>query len=137
LVLGEKTLSGTYEYKNCPIHRLVKNGWFQSGDVIDGTGKNSIAVIDESGIVRDESFAADFGFAPGGIVGYANDGPHTNRSQFFVTLAGCSWMNNKFVGVGRVLQGFNVLRVLNGLPTSNQVPSRAVIISDCGLNPTK
>ena len=23
-------------YKNCPIHRIVKDGWFQCGDVVDG-----------------------------------------------------------------------------------------------------
>lgn len=87
--------------------------------------------------MQDESFTLDFGFPHGGIVGYANEGPHSNRSQFFITLGPCPWMNHKFVGVGRVLQGYEVLKRLNEIPTSNQVPTRLVKITECGLNPVK
>ena len=125
--------SGNYQYGNCPIHRIVKNGWIQTGDVVDGSGKNSVAVLEGSETVPDESFSVDFGTPFGGIVGFANEGAHTNRSQFFITIAGCSWMNNKFVGVGRILHGYSVLRALNKIETSNQVPTRIVKITDCGI----
>jgi hypothetical protein len=52
-------------------------------------------------------------------------------------LGACSWMNHKFVGVGRILQGFEVLKRLNDIQTSNQVPTRLVKITECGLNPVK
>lgn len=129
----------TYHYMDCPVHRIVKDGWIQSGDVVSGNGKSSISVLDENYStgegLGDESFSMDFGFARGGIVGYANNGTHTNRSQFFITLAPCAWMNNKFVGFGRVIQGFDTLRRLNAVQTSNQVPIQTVKIGHCGRAP--
>lgn len=120
-----------FKYQNTPVHRIVKNGWIQTGDFIDGSGKNSLAVVDPSGVFSDESYSVDFGFPRGGILGYANEGTHSNRSQFFVTLGPCAWMNNKFVGFARVVQGFHVLAKLNAIPCSNQVPSRTVKIGAC------
>lgn len=120
------------QYKNCPIHRLVKDGWMQCGDVMDGTGENSSAVLDPSGTVADESFSVDFGSPLGGILGLANNGAHTNGSQFFITLGPCEWMNSKFVGIGRVVQGFDVLRAVNKIPTQNQKPTRKIVVDTCG-----
>eukprot|EP00981_Chlorochromonas_danica_P006194 scaffold1307_cov166-Ochromonas_danica.AAC.16 len=119
------------KYENSLVHRIVKNGWLQTGDLIDGSGKNSRAVVNPSGAFSDESFAVDFGFPLGGILGYANEGPHCNGSQFFITLGPCAWMNKKFVGFGRVLQGFGVLRRINVLPTSNQCPLETLKVGLC------
>eukprot|EP00597_Dinobryon_sp_UTEXLB2267_P009098 CAMPEP_0170092058 /NCGR_PEP_ID=MMETSP0019_2-20121128/25500_1 /TAXON_ID=98059 /ORGANISM="Dinobryon sp., Strain UTEXLB2267" /LENGTH=248 /DNA_ID=CAMNT_0010312257 /DNA_START=14 /DNA_END=757 /DNA_ORIENTATION=+ len=76
-------------YLNCPIHRMVKNGWFQCGDVVDGSGKYSCAATTKT--IQDESFSIDFGLSVGGVVGYSNSGPHSSGSQFFVTLGPCEW----------------------------------------------
>lgn len=122
-------------YENTRVHRIVKDGWIQCGDIVDSTGANSAAVLDLSGTVPDESFAVDFGFPPGGIVGYANSGSHTNGSQFFITMGPCEWMNSKFVGFGRVIQGFDVLRAINLVPTSNQCPQKNILIEHCGVAP--
>lgn len=130
------------KYQNTPVNRIVKNGWVQTGDVIDGTGRNSLSILDELGRFGDESFSVDFSFPRGGVFGYANEGAHSNRSQFFITLGPCAWMNNKFVGFARVVQGFAVLRKLNAQPTSNQVPVKTVKIGVCApptelMAPTK
>jgi cyclophilin family peptidyl-prolyl cis-trans isomerase len=85
--------------------------------------------------VPDECFTIDFSSWRGGIVGYANEGAHTNRSQFFVTLGSCPWMDHKFVGFGRVAFGYSVLRKINLMATNNQVPARAIKIIECGLPP--
>lgn len=122
----------TWNYQGCPIHRIVKNGWIQCGDIVDGSGLNSIAVLDKTQIVPDESFSVDFGFFTGGILGYANSGAHSSGSQFFITLGPCEWMNQGFVGFGRVLQGYNVLRTLNTIPTSNQRPNKSITVASCG-----
>eukprot|EP01034_Spumella_vulgaris_P040142 gene40142-49648_t len=105
----------TFHYANSPIHRIVKGGWIQCGDIVDGSGRNSIATTDKVNGVADEWFNTDFGFQPGGIVGYANSGPHSNGSQFFIT----TWMNTNFVAFGRVVQGYSVIRHINGVPTNN------------------
>ena len=87
--------------------------------------------------IQDESFSLDFGLAVSGVVGYANSGPHSNGSQFFITLGPCDWMNQKFVGFGRVIQGFSALRLLSSLKTSNQVPDKNIFISACGIAPVE
>jgi len=124
-----------YNYTNCPIHRIVKDGWMQTGDIIDGTGKNSIAALDDNGFVQDESFSVDFSAPLGGLVGFSNSGPHSNCSQFFITLASCEWMNCNYVGIGRVVQGYKILKLLNSneVETSNQKPIRNIIVSTCGV----
>ena len=119
-------------YQGCPIHRLVSGGWMQCGDIVEGTGLGSIAAI-EGGRVRDESFSVDFGVPDGGVVGYSSGGPHGNGSQFFITFGPCDWMQNTFVGFGRVIVGNRVLQVLERQRTENQRPSQRIIIADSGI----
>ncbi len=120
-----------FQYRDCPVHRVVRNGWFQTGDIVDGSGKNSMCAFGHSDTVPDQCFSVDFGFPLGGIVGYANTGAHSGRSQFFVTLGPCAWMNHKFQGFGRVIRGFETLAAINQVPVSNQVPVGKVVISEC------
>eukprot|EP01036_Dinobryon_divergens_P034295 gene34295-44298_t len=129
------TAGAPKHYRSSTIHRIVKNGWIQCGDVVDGSGRHSISASGNA--IRDESFSLDFGLAVSGVVGYANSGPHSNGSQFFITLGPCDWMNQKFVGFGRVIQGFSALRLLSSLKTSNQVPDKNIFISACGIAPVE
>eukprot|EP01038_Epipyxis_sp_PR26KG_P011777 gene11777-15758_t len=119
-------------YAGSPIHRIVEGGWIQGGDIIDGSGKNSVSAYNEYDAVPDESFSVDFGNSFGGILGYANTGPHSNGSQFFITLGPCEWMNHKFVGFGKIIQGYSSIKQFNQIPTSNQVPTVQVVIGACG-----
>mmetsp|Transcript_26669 Transcript_26669/g.39623 ORF Transcript_26669/g.39623 Transcript_26669/m.39623 type:complete len:300 (+) Transcript_26669:86-985(+) len=118
-------------YRNCPLHRLVQNGWVQCGDIVDGSGSNSRSVTGEH--IRDESFSIEFDSKLGGIVGYVSSGPHSNGSQFFITLGDCEWMNCTKVGFGRVIQGYGVLRMLNKTNCNNQRPFPKIYIGDCGI----
>ena len=115
-----------------PIHRIVQGGWIQGGDIVDGTGSNSLAAIGTNNKVRDESFSVDFGCPSGGIVGMSTSSPHSNGSQFFITLGPADWMNGKFVGVGRVIQGFDVLKKIEAAPSVNQKPSQMIYVETCG-----
>ena len=118
-------------YKDCPVHRLVPNGWVQSGDVVDGSGSNSKSAFGD--LFEDESFSVEFGENRGGIVGYANTGPHSNGSQFFITLGPCEWMNCKKVGFGRLVQGYDILKKLNTVSCKNQRPLPCIYIGACGV----
>jgi cyclophilin family peptidyl-prolyl cis-trans isomerase len=120
-------------YASCPIHRIVPGGWLQCGDIVDGSGANSISASGDSQPVGDESFAVDFGNVDGGVVGYSSSAPHENGSQFFVTFAACEWMQNSFVGFGRIVVGNSILRRLENEKTRNQKPERTIIISECGI----
>lgn len=100
---------------------------------MDGSGQNSIAAIGENNKIQDENLSIDFSEEMGGIVGYSTSMPHSNGSQFFITLGSCAWMNNKFVGIGRVVQGFKTLRQISASSTKNQKPVETIFISACGL----
>ena len=96
------------------------------------SGLNSYACVGNDGKFRDESFSVDFGADQGGIVGYSTNEPHSNGSQFFITLGPCKWMNNKSVGFAKVIQGYHVLKAIARAPCNNQRPAPAIVISDCG-----
>jgi cyclophilin family peptidyl-prolyl cis-trans isomerase len=133
-------LTGTntkLHYLNCPIHRLVPGGWLQCGDIVDGTGQNSIAAIGENNKIQDENLSIDFSEEMGGMVGYSTSMPHSNGSQFFITLGPCAWMNHKYVGIGRVVQGFKTLKQISSASTKNQKPVETIFISSCGLENQK
>ena len=119
-------------FQGCPVHRVVQGGWFQAGDIVSGNGTGSYAAIGD-GRVQDESFVTDFGNPLGGMVGYSTSSAHSNGSQFFVTLGPCEWMNGSYVGVGRVVQGFDVLEKINNCEVSNQKPAPPILCAKSGI----
>lgn len=134
LCVGIKNVEGnSLSYVKCPIHRIVKDGWFQCGDIIDGSGANSATINDN--YLPDECFTADFGSDFGGVLGLANTGPHSNGSQFFITLGPCEWMNNQYVGIGRVVSGYKVLQDINSASVSaTQRPDPQIYIKTCSMD---
>lgn len=48
--------------------------------------------------LTDESFAVSHNKR--GILGMANQGPHSNGSQFYITLQPTQWMDRKYVAFG-------------------------------------
>ena len=104
---GHPTLAG--KYSGCPIHRIVKDGWIQTGDVVDGTGKGCVSIYGKQ--FADETFAVKHDKP--GILAMANSGPHTNGCQFYITQAPLAFLDGKKVGFGRVIDGLRLLKVLN------------------------
>ena len=92
-------------YNTAPITRLVKNGWLQ-GDVTDAGSVTDIVSI------PDESFAVPF--TSKYILGFTNQGPHSSKTGFFVTLAeNAEWLSGRYVGFGRCVSGSEVLDGIN------------------------
>lgn len=84
-------------YKLSPFHRVVRDGWVQGGDIVSGSGDGGVSIYGDA--FGDETFTIKFDEA--GVLAMANDGPHTNGSQFLVTLAPQPWLDHKVVGFGR------------------------------------
>ena len=119
-------------YLNSPVHRIIPGGWISCGDIVDGSGTNSLSAFTED-TFEDESFSVSFSSPHGGIVGYASSGPHTNGSQFFITCGPCDWLNYKMVGFGRVVQGYDTMRAMEKVDVTRQRPTSPIFISSAGV----
>lgn len=105
-------------YVGSPFHRVVKGGYVQGGDNVEGHGNGGKSSTGDA--VADESFTLSH--AATGIVSMANDGPHTNASQFFVTLKPLPFLDTKFQAIGRVVSGMQHFRGIENMKLENQRP---------------
>ncbi|KAE9034138.1 hypothetical protein PR002_g8290 [Phytophthora rubi] len=117
-------------YGGNPVHRVVRGGWIQAGDV-GGNGRGDGPCRSLYGLeFADESFAISHNAA--GILSMANTGPHTNGSQFFITLAPQPWLDRRKVAFGRVVSGWRTIMTIGALETSHERPCVPCTIVDSG-----
>jgi len=133
LCTGEKGISANGNplyYKNSIIHRSIKDFMIQGGDFTkrNGTGGESIY----GGTFSDEDLQRPL--ESPALLCMANKGPHTNGSQFFVTLRECLHLNGKHVVFGRIIKGYEeVVKRLVGVPVDEKDrPTVPIIITNCG-----
>lgn len=62
----------------------------------------------------------------------ANSGPNTDGSQFFITTAATDWLDGKHVVFGKIVEGLDVLKVIENQGSSSGTPRSKVEISNCG-----
>ncbi|KAI1897612.1 hypothetical protein AGOR_G00085060 [Albula goreensis] len=117
-------------YKGSIFHRVVTNGWIQGGDISPGARGNGGESI-YGPTFEDESFAVTH--CKRGVLGMANQGTHTNGSQFYITLQPAPWMDRKYVAFGQVIEGTEVLKKLEVVPTYNERPKEECKVIDCGV----
>lgn len=109
-------------YKGTSIHRIVPGFIAQGGDC----GKSIYGKKFD-----DENFKL---LHKGkGVLSMANTGPHTNGSQFFISLGDCSQLDGKHVVFGKVINGKEVLDSLNELGTAEGKTKKKVTIADAGV----
>jgi len=117
-------------YRNTHVHRIVQNGWIQMGDTGSGSkGDGGHSSFSEK-YFADETFAVKH--TRRGMVGMANQGPHTNQSQFYVTLEAKPYLDKKYVCFGAVIEGTAILDALEQVDTFNERPTKPISIVDCG-----
>jgi cyclophilin family peptidyl-prolyl cis-trans isomerase len=83
------------------FHRVVPGFVIQGGDPL-GTGEGG------PGYTFPDEFVAGLGHDAAGVLSMANDGPDTNGSQFFITLAPVERLNFLHAVFGRTVGGLNV-----------------------------
>ena len=68
-----------------------------------------------------------------GLLSMANSGKNSNGSQFFVTFAPTSWLDNKHVVFGKVESGYEICQKIEKMPTKQgDSPFHKVVIANCG-----
>uniref|UniRef100_A0A8C6UJS4 Peptidyl-prolyl cis-trans isomerase n=1 Tax=Neogobius melanostomus TaxID=47308 RepID=A0A8C6UJS4_9GOBI len=133
LCTGEQGMSASgfpLCYKGSVLHRVVPNGWVQGGD-ISPTQRDDGGESIYGQVFEDESFAITH--SKRGILGMANKGPHSNGSQFYITLQPTPWMDGTYVAFGQLIEGVDVLKTIEEAPTSNERPKYDCKIINCGI----
>ncbi|KAI3991964.1 hypothetical protein MKX01_012909 [Papaver californicum] len=96
-------------YDNTIFHRIIKSFLVQGGDPT-GTGLGGESIY---GKAFADEFHSRLRFKHRGLVACANAGtPHSNGSQFFMTLDRCDWIDKKNTIFGKVT-GESLFNLLN------------------------
>lgn len=142
LCTGERGTCSTFgspplHFKGSVSHRIVPGNILQAGDITMGDGRGGESIYGRK--FDDESFGGRAGkHTSKGLLSMANSGRNSNGSQFFITLDALPHLDGKHVVFGRVLSGMEFVEAIVGaVGSSGGVPSRKVVITDCGQLPSE
>jgi len=128
LCTGEK--GGKLHFKASGFHRVIPGFMCQGGDFTNHNGTGGKSIYGTK--FADEFDNGCIAHSEPNLLSMANSGPHTNGSQFFITVASTPHLDGKHVVFGRVVAGADVVKKMEAVGSQSGSCRQEVKIADCG-----
>ncbi|XP_037079558.1 probable inactive peptidyl-prolyl cis-trans isomerase-like 6, partial [Pollicipes pollicipes] len=127
--LGLSVAGTVLWYAGTPVHRIVRGGWLQAGDIVDGCGAHGESVFGRR--FADECYAVPHDRR--GRLAMVQDERNHNASQFMVAFQPMTYMQYMSCAFGQLVEGSAVLDYLEMVETNNERPVKTVGITNGGV----